>query len=91
MIQSCGAILCKRWVVDAVFDLLSQGLKHGWDGDFVVCLWVHDEIQVACRKGLAKKVGEVLVKHAKAAGYPYGFRVPLHSSYSVGRSWADTH
>jgi DNA polymerase I len=91
IIQSCGAILCKRWVVDAVFDLLGQGLKHGWEGDFTVCLWVHDELQVACRWWLADQVGKTLVKHAKAAGETYDFRVPLNSSYSVGKSWAETH
>lgn len=90
LVQSCGAILCKRWVVDAITELLTK-FKHGWDGDFVLCLWVHDEIQVACRAGLEEEIGAIIVKHAKAAGGTYGFRVPLHSSYSVGRSWADTH
>jgi DNA polymerase-1 len=90
LIQSAGAIICKRWVVDA-FDELSSRYKHGWDGDFVFLLWVHDEIQVAVREGLEKEVGEVLVRCARAAGEPYGFRVPLDSKYIVGDTWADTH
>jgi DNA polymerase I-like protein with 3'-5' exonuclease and polymerase domains len=90
LIQSAGAIICKRWLCDA-FDDLSSRYKHGWDGDFVFILWVHDEIQVACREEIAEEVGEALVRHARAAGEPYGFRVPLDSKYSVGLTWADTH
>lgn len=90
LIQSAGAIICKRWLCDA-FDDLSSRYKHGWDDDFVFILWVHDEIQVACREGLEEEVGECLVRHARAAGEPYGFRVPLDSKYSVGLTWADTH
>jgi DNA polymerase-1 len=88
LIQSAGAILCKRWVCDA-FDELESRYKLG--DDFAFYLWVHDEIQVGCREDIADEVGAVLVKHAKRAGEPYGFRVPLDSSYSVGDTWADTH
>lgn len=91
LIQSAGAILCKRWICDAFDELLASGLRHGWAGDFVFVLWVHDEIQVACREGLEHKIGEVLVKHAKLAGEHYAFRIALASEYSTGRSWADTH
>jgi DNA polymerase I-like protein with 3'-5' exonuclease and polymerase domains len=90
LIQSAGAILCKRWGCDA-FDNLSSRFTPGWDGDFVFVLWVHDEYQVACRKGLEQDVGETLVKYAKSAGDAYGFRVPLDSKYSVGKTWAETH
>lgn len=90
IIQSCGSILCKRWVCDA-FDECCSKYKWGWDGDFVFSLWVHDELQAYCRKEIADDIGAIIAKHAKAAGEPYGFRVPLDSKYSVGRSWADTH
>lgn len=90
MIQSAGAIICKRWLVDAFKECCAK-FKLGWDGDFVFCLWVHDEIQVCCRKEVAKEIGEILVRCAKKAGEPYGFRVPLDSKYVIGASWADTH
>jgi DNA polymerase-1 len=57
----------------------------------VPCLFVHDEMQFAVEKDIEDEVGATLVKHAKRAGEPYGFRVPLDSSYSVGDTWADTH
>lgn len=90
LIQSCGAIICKRWIVEAMDELRSR-FKQGWDGDFVPVLWVHDEVQIACREEIAEEVGSILVKHAKAAGAPYGFRVELDSEYKVGRTWLDTH
>jgi hypothetical protein len=90
MIQSAGAIICKRWLADA-YDECCARFKEGWDGDFCFVLWVHDEIQVCCRAEIADEIGEILVRCAKKAGEDYGFRVPLDSKYIVGSSWADTH
>jgi DNA polymerase-1 len=90
MIQSAGAILCKRWGVDAFRDLRSN-FKHGWAGDFAPVLWVHDEYQIAAREEVAEEVGGILVKHAEKAGEPYNFRIPLNSKFKIGHSWADTH
>lgn len=90
MIQSAGAILCKRWLADA-YEECCRRFREGWDGDFCFVLWVHDEIQVCCRKEIAEEVGEILVHYARKAGEPYGFRVPLDSKYTIGSSWRDTH
>jgi hypothetical protein len=90
LIQSCGAILCKRWVCDVYEDLCSK-YTWGWDGDFVMALWVHDEIQIICREGLEEEIGAIVVKHARAAGEHYGFRGPLDSKAKPGQSWQDTH
>jgi DNA polymerase-1 len=90
LIQSAGAIICKRWVCDS-FDELKAKYKHGWDGDFVFGLWVHDEVQVWCRNGIEKEVSEILLKNARQAGEPYGFRLPLGGEAKIGRTWAETH
>jgi DNA polymerase I len=91
LIQSAGAILCKRWLCDVWDELHRRKYRRGWDGDFVYCLWVHDEVQIACREPLVDAIGEILVRHARAAGVPYGFRVQLDSNYKIGQTWADTH
>jgi DNA polymerase-1 len=91
LVQSCGAILCKRWVVNSYKALLADGLKWGWGGDFVFLGWIHDELQIACRQGLGDRVGEIVVQEARKAGEPYGFRVRLDSKYVIGRNWAETH
>lgn len=90
LLQGCGAILCKRWVVDAHKSLKAQ-YKEGYDGDFVFCGWIHDELQVACREEIAEQVGDIIANCARKAGDPYGFKIRLDSEYIIGRSWADTH
>jgi DNA polymerase-1 len=89
LLQSAGAILCKRWIVDALVALLADGLC--WPDDFFFVGWIHDELQVAVRKGLEERVGNIIVACARNAGEPYGFRIALDSSWKTGASWAETH
>lgn len=90
LLQGCGAILCKRWVADA-YKRIKETYREGYDGDFVFCGWIHDEVQVACRTELADDIGKIIVSCAQQAGEPYGFKIRLDSEYHVGKSWADTH
>lgn len=90
-VQSAGAIICKRWQADAYDALNADGLKWGWDGEVVMVGLIHDEVQVACREGLGDRVGEILVRTARSAGEPYGFRIRLDSKYKIGKTWASTH
>ncbi len=90
LIASGEAILCKTWLCNA-YDELCAKYKWGWAGDVVIVGWVHDEIQCACKSALADDVAEILVKHARAAGDAYGFRVALDSSAKIGKTWRDTH
>jgi len=89
--QSSGAILCKQWLVSFYDQMVTNGYQHGYESDFVICGWIHDELQVACREELAETVGQLLVEQAKSAGKPYDFKVPLDSSYSIGNNWSETH
>lgn len=41
LLQSAGALICKKWIVRTEERLLELGLKHGWDGDFCYLAWVH--------------------------------------------------
>lgn len=91
LLQGAGACLTKTWVVHFFEQMCSRGYRHGYDGDFVVCGWIHDEIQVACKEELVDVVGDTLVSTAAASGDPYGFSVPLSASYSVGDNWSETH
>jgi DNA polymerase I-like protein with 3'-5' exonuclease and polymerase domains len=91
LLQSAGAILCKQWICDSYDALIADGLKWGWDGDFVFLGWIHDELQVACRDGLGDRIGRVLTSAARRAGEPFKFRIKLDSDYKIGRTWADTH
>jgi hypothetical protein len=91
LLQSAGAILCKRWMCDAYDALLADGLRWGWDGDFGFLGWIHDELQIACRNGLGDRIGALLTTAARGAGEPFKFRIALDSEYKIGKTWADTH
>ncbi|WP_200882043.1 DNA polymerase [Nitrincola sp. A-D6] len=92
LLQSAGAIICKLWIVE--FERLAQeaGFKHGWDGDYALCAWVHDEMQVACRnQEIADQLGAIAKQAAALVGDTFCFKCPLDSEHGVGASWADTH
>lgn len=41
LLQSAGAIICKKWIVTLEELLQAKGYKHGWDGDYAFSAWVH--------------------------------------------------
>lgn len=92
LLQSAGALVCKKWIVRTEERLIQRGLKHGWDGDFAYMAWVHDEIQVACR---TKEIADVVVLEAQAAMRDaqkyFGFRMQLDTEGIIGRNWCDCH
>ena len=90
-LQSWEAIICKTWLVSFYGLMSNRGYQFGWDKDYVIVGWIHDEIQVACREDLAETVGKTLVSCAKLAGDPYKIKVKLDSSYTIGNNWAETH
>ena len=92
LLQSAGALVCKKWIVRTEERLIQRGLKHGWDGDFAYMAWVHDEIQVACR---TKEIAEIVVEEAQAAMRDaqeyFGFRMQLDTEGIIGKNWCDCH
>lgn len=93
LLQSAGAAICAAWMCRV--DLVLQrelGLKHGWNGDYVILGWIHDELQFAAR---TPEIAEIIGKTAKQAiqdiGAVFAFRCPLDGEYKVGKSWKDTH
>lgn len=92
LLQSAGAIVCKHWIVRTEERLLARGLKHGWDGDFALMAWVHDEQQIACRN---KEIAEIVVSEAQQAMRDtqkfYHFNVQLDTEGIIGRNWCECH
>jgi hypothetical protein len=87
IVTSSEAILCKRWLID-VHDELCERFRYGTDGEVYLALWVHDELVAICSPEIAETVGEIMIRHARAAGAPYEFRVPLDAEFKIGQSWA---
>lgn len=92
LLQSAGALICKYWIVHTEERLLARGLKHGWDGDFALMAWVHDEQQIACR---SKEVADIVVSEAQQAMRDtqahFNFRVQLDTEGIIGKNWFECH
>ena len=91
ILQSSGALLCKKWLTLLDQYLQEQGLVHGWEGDYAFCAWIHDEVQLAVKNGKEDTVGEICRRAAEDTGTYFKFRCPVTADYSTGRTWAETH
>jgi len=89
LLQSCGAILAKRWVVIFHSICKSNGYTHGKDYQQVA--WVHDEIQVLVKQGTGDEFGKYAQDAMRQTGEYYDFGIRLDAEYNIGRSWAETH
>lgn len=89
LLQSAGAIICKRWMVNVFDALQNKGLKYGEDFRFVA--FIHDELQIMVKTGLEAIVGDTCKAEAERVGVIYNMKCPLAAEYKVGRNWAETH
>ena len=89
LLQSAGAIICKRWVVETHRLLEENGFKCGQDYSQVA--FVHDEIQLTVKEKHADRIGEICTEAIVITGVRYGLRIPLTGEYKVGRNWSETH
>lgn len=91
LLQSCGAILCKAWLVKVEEYLREAGYRHGVGQDYAFLAWVHDEIQIEVKEGLEHDVGNIIFRAANDAGKELNFVPPLDAEYKVGANWKETH
>lgn len=92
LLQSAGALICKKWIVTTEERLLARGLRHGWDGDFALMAWIHDEQQIACRtEEIAKIVCEEAQQAMRDTQKYFNFHVQLDTEGIIGHNWFDCH
>ncbi len=89
LLQSDGALICKRWIVQAHLDLEAAGYK--WGEDYAQMLWVHDEIQIECRAEIAEDIARIVREAVPKAGAFFDFRVKLDGESMIGLNWAECH
>jgi len=89
LLQSCGAILSKRWCVIGNHFLTDSGLTY--NVDYTRCAYVHDEQQFSVVPSEAQRVADLIVQAAPMAGQYYNFKVPITAASDVGKTWSDTH
>ncbi len=85
MLQGAGAIVSKYWMVVANLRLKAYKDK------VLQMAYVHDELQFAVHKSVAKEVCKVLEEASLEAGERLGIKMPLHSEACIGLNWQETH
>lgn len=99
LLQSAGAIICKKWVVEVERILIEEhGLYHGWyddegkPGDFCFMAWVHDELQIAARTPeIAELIAKVSQDAIRSVGESFNFRCQLDTDFKIGDTWRECH
>jgi hypothetical protein len=93
LLQGAGATVAKEWVVRFEEYCEEDGLVHGWNGDFAILAWVHDELQVAVRDD--PRIMDIcrrnIIDAALDAGISLGFTMPVDVDVQFGTTWANTH
>jgi len=89
LLQAAGAVLMKQVVINIHRNLYNQGLNYGVD--WQQHAFVHDEVQLSCRPGVAEKVTELSLSAFKQAGEEFAFRVPIEGDAKSGTCWYETH
>ena len=82
LLQSAGAIICKRWVVEMYKQLPK---------DSRFACWVHDELQIICKPEDAEYVGNLSKRVAHEVAEHYKLKCPLDTEYKIGNNWAECH
>jgi DNA polymerase I-like protein with 3'-5' exonuclease and polymerase domains len=89
LLQSCGAIISKRWCVIGQDLIDDAGLTY--DVDYTRCAYVHDEVQLSVEPSEVDRVRQLLEDAAPLAGKYYNLRIPIAASADSGDNWAATH
>lgn len=90
-LQSDGAMIAKRWMLNSIDAFMDAGWKHSWNNEFAFLAFVHDELQVAVREGLEEDAKSMLIKAAADAGKFYDFAMAVDAEAKDGINWAMTH
>lgn len=94
LLQSAGAIAAKFWIIRMMDALDAAGLKHGTKktDDYMLCAWVHDEVQLVCRnREVATQVEKASLEAMEQVGIDLGFKCPLAAEAKIGDTWLECH
>lgn len=90
LLQSAGALVCKKWVVTVEENLRKAGYNHG--EDFRLQAWIHDEIQIACKtKEIAEDCVRIAQESMRQTQEYFNFKCQLDTEGKIGRNWEECH
>lgn len=90
-LQSDAALIAKKWTLLAEERLIDAGGIHGWEGDFAMMAFVHDEIQFGVKAFFAEQAAEIVKAAATEAGEFFDFLCPVAADAKIGHNWSETH
>jgi len=86
LLQSCAAVVAKRWLI-RMQDLLDQS---GLDASIIAM--IHDELCIEAAGSVDPSViGEMSKTAVRQAEADLNFNCPLDCDWKVGKSWDETH
>lgn len=85
LLQSAGAIICKKWIVEIDKRIRAEGIPAYQVG------WVHDEKQSEVSEVYAKRVAQICEEAMSVVEEYFSFKCPLKASSAIGKTWAETH
>ena len=85
LLQSCGAVICKAWL------LRSNKLLQQNNIDYWPLAFVHDEMQLSVKPEHAEKACELIKIAIKDVQTELAFRCELDCDTQIGNTWADCH
>ena len=85
LLQSCGAVICKLWVIRSNH-LLQENKIDYWPLAFI-----HDEMQLSVKPEHAEKACELIKQAIKDVRASLAFRCELDCDTNIGANWAECH
>lgn len=87
LLQSAGAIISKRWLVEIDMELQARDLS-----DKVKQIaWIHDEVEFEVPVGLEKEIEQICIDSALKAGEYFKFKCPIGAEARSGLNWSEVH
>jgi DNA polymerase-1 len=85
LLQSAGAIIAKKWLVNFSEELKNKKIP------YKLVATVHDEVQIETKPEFAETVKEIVIASAAKAGKDLNFRCPVAAEGKIGANWYGTH
>jgi DNA polymerase family A/RNase_H superfamily len=90
-LQGMGALVAKKWACLIDDYLQFHDLKSGWDQDYTLLTWSHDELQRAIKTEHAELAKRLSLEAAIDAGEYFGLKCLVEADCKIGPNWACTH
>ena len=85
LLQSAGALIMKRWLIEVMKIIDERGL------DCTPVLNTHDEAEFEVLKGQEDEVAQICEECMLIAGEFFNIRIPIQGVSQIGETWADVH